>query len=96
MSIKDLKEMGILLPEDKWGQFNLETSLDKPRLFAAVVLGLVSAIAIYVGNGGTLTWVGVGLYFVFVFWLTRIFLKGVEVQNKETEAFLGSEKASSE
>ena len=88
MSIRDLKEMGILLPEEKWGQFDLTTSLNKPRLFTALVLGLVSAIAIYVGKGEALTWVGVGLYFVFVFWLTRIFLKGVAVQNEETEAFL--------
>ena len=88
MSIRDLKDMGILLPEGKWGKFNLHSSVDKSQLVGCGLLALAAVIMGYVGNGGTLTWVGVGMFFVFVVWFTWISLRGIEMQNEEMEAFL--------
>ncbi len=88
MSMKDLEEMGILLPENKWGQSDLHTTVDKIQLVASGLLALGAVILGYVGNGGLLTWVGVGMFFMFVGWFTRISLKAVEVQNDQVEDFL--------
>ncbi len=88
MSMKELEEMGILLPENKWGQSDLHTSVDKIQLVASGLLALGAVICSYVGNGGLLTWIGVGMFFIFVGWFTRISLKAVEVQNDQVEDFL--------
>ena len=88
MSMKDLEEMGILLPENKWGQSDLHTTVDKIQLGASGLLALGAVILGYMGNGGLLTWVGVGMFFIFVAWFTRISLKAVEVQNDQVEDFL--------
>ena len=88
MSIKDLKDMGILLPEEKWGGLDLHTSVNKFHLVASGLIALAAVVMGYVGNGGTLTWVGVGMFFVFVAYFTWVSLKAIDVQNDETEAFL--------
>ena len=88
MSMKDLEEMGILLPENKWGQSDLHTTVDKIQLVASGLLALGAVILGYMGNGGLLTWVGVGMFFIFVGWFTQISLKAVEVQNDQVEDFL--------
>ena len=72
MSMKDLEEMGILLPENKWGQSDLHTTVDKIQLVASGLLALGAVICGYTGNGGLLTWIGVGMFFIFVGWFTRI------------------------
>lgn len=88
MSIKDLKEMGILLSEDKWGKFDLHTSVNKPQLVASGLLAAVASVMAYLGNGTTVTWIGVILLFVFLAWFTRISLKAIDKQNEEIEDFL--------
>lgn len=91
MSMKDLEEMGILLPQEKWGKADLHTSVNKPQLVVSGLLAVVAVIMAYAGNGGTLTWVGVLLLFVCLGWFTRISLRAADVQNEETEAFLREE-----
>ncbi len=88
MSIKDLKEMGILLPEEKWGQFDLHTSVNKPQLVGAGILALIGSVLGYAGNGGTCTWIGVMLFFVSLGWFTVISVKAINKQNEEIEDFL--------
>ena len=88
MPMKDLEEMGILLPKEKWGQLDLHTSVNKPQLVASGLLAVVGTIMGYAGNGGTITWVGVLLLFVFLGWFTCISLKAANVQNEEVEDFL--------
>ena len=88
MSLKDLDEMGILLPKEKWGKSDLHTSVNKPQLVASGVLALAGSVLAYAGNGGTVTWVGVIFLFVFLGWFIRISLKAVDDQNEEVDDFL--------
>ncbi|MGD9495346.1 MAG: hypothetical protein AB7Y46_03445 [Armatimonadota bacterium] len=80
MSLKDLHQAGVLLPRDEWGVHDLHTSVNKPMLVAALLVGLASVVLMYVGAGGTLTFVAVGLFIGFMAWITHVSVKAVNVQ----------------
>lgn len=80
MSLKDLRDFGILLPEDEWGVHDLHTSVNKAELVASMVFGLASVALMFIGGGRTLTFVGGLMFFVFMGWITHISLKAIEVQ----------------
>lgn len=60
MSLEDLREHGVLLPEEEWGRHRLETTVPQPVLLMAFALAVASLVAIYVGGGGAWTWIGLG------------------------------------
>ena len=78
MSIRDLEEHGVLLPEDEWGARSLETSVPQGRLLGAFAVAVVSLVAAYVGDGGRLTWVGLGSFLVSLFAITLICDRAIE------------------
>lgn len=80
MSLKDLQEAGVLLPPEEWGAHDLHTSVNKPQLVAALLLGLASVVMMYVGGGRTLTFIGGVVFIAFMAWITHISLKAVDVQ----------------
>lgn len=92
MSLKDLQQTGVLLPQEEWGVHDLHTSVNKPMLVAALTVGLASVVAMYVGQGGTLTFVGGAVFIGFMAWITHISVKAVNVQAaqfaQEHEQFL--------
>jgi len=80
VSLKDLHQAGVLLPRDEWGVHDLHTSVNKPMLVAAMLVGLASVVLMYVGGGDTLTFVAGGLFIGFMAWITHISIKAVNVQ----------------
>jgi hypothetical protein len=80
MSLKDLQEAGVLLPKEEWGVHDLHTSVNKPLLVAALAVGLGAVVMMYLGAGGTLTFVGTAVFVGFMVWITHISIKAVDVQ----------------
>jgi hypothetical protein len=80
MSLKDLHEHGILLPEEEWGIHDLHTSVNKPELVASMLFGLASVALMYIGGGETLTFVGMVMFILFMGWITRLSVIAIEVQ----------------
>jgi steroid 5-alpha reductase family enzyme len=80
MSLKDLHDHGILLPEEEWGVHDLHTSVNKPELIASMLFGLISVAIMYFGGGETLTFVGMVMFILFMGWITRLSVKAIEVQ----------------
>lgn len=80
MSLKDLQDHGILLPQEEWGLHDLHTSVNKPRLVAAFIFGIVAVSLMYFGAGQTLTFIGMVMFIGFLGWITHISVKAVEVQ----------------
>ena len=70
MSIDDLREQGVLLPEEEWGQHELETTVHVLPLAAGFTVAVASLVVIYLGDGGTLTWVGSGVFLVALYAVT--------------------------
>ena len=80
MSLKDLHQAGVLLPRDEWGVHDLHTSVNKPMLVAALLVGLASVVLMYLGGGSTLTFIAGGAFIGFMAWITHISIKAVNVQ----------------
>ena len=80
MSLKDLHDHGILLPEEEWGVHDLHTSVNKPLLLVSLLFGLASVLTMYLGGGEGISFVGMVMFIVFMGWITQISLKAIEVQ----------------
>lgn len=92
MSLKDLQDHGILLPKEEWGAHDLHTSVNEVELVACLIFGVVSLTMMYFGAGQQLTFIGMGLFIIFLGWITHVSIKGIEKQAaqflKEHEQFL--------
>lgn len=88
MSMKDLKKLGILLPEKRWGEYELHTKVSRLGFVVTFSIGIVGGVLAYVGNGTTLTWIGILLYFVFLGLVTWISVRAVDQQNEDMSNFL--------
>lgn len=62
MSLQDLKDQGVLLPESEWGSRSLEGSVPRRSIAALLAVAVVALATAYAGEGGALTWVGMGAY----------------------------------
>jgi hypothetical protein len=80
MSLKDLEELGVLLPKDQWGAYALHSTVSRPALVSAGLLGAMAIVVMYAGNGGTFTFVGAGLFLAFMAWITHISIRAIDRQ----------------
>ncbi len=85
MALKDLRELGVLLPDDEWGTHDLHGPINRPAVVLAGLLAAVAIALICAGNGGTLTLVGAGLFLVFMAWATHISIKAIDRQADQFE-----------
>lgn len=67
MSMDDLRSQGVLLPEEEWGSHRLETTVPQGRLAAGFVLAVAAVVTMYLGDGGTWTWIGLGGFLVALY-----------------------------
>ncbi len=82
MSLRDLRQLGVLLPREEWGQHDLRTTVNKRALTIVMIVGVAGLTLMYVGDGNALTFGGVGLFMVFMWRITRISLAAIEVQTE--------------
>jgi len=80
MSLRDLRQLGVLLPHEEWGGYDLRTTVNKPAMVGTGTLAVVAMACMYAGDGGVLTFVGIGLFLAFMGLITRISLLAVEAQ----------------
>lgn len=83
MTIEDLREQGVLLPEEEWGVHELETTTPEMPLGGAFAGAVAFLAMIYVGNGGLLTWIGTGLFLATLYGITWICDRAVLEQRKK-------------
>lgn len=70
MTLEDLREHGVLLPEEEWGAHRLESTTRQAPLLMAFGVAAGSLVATYMGDGGTWTWVGTGAFLVLLLAIT--------------------------
>lgn len=78
MSLEDLKRAGLILPEREWGKRGLRSAVNRPLLVLVGAGAVISSFLMYAGDGGLLTWLGMGLYLVFLLLFTALSLQAVE------------------
>lgn len=82
MSFEELKEHDIFLPEENWGELDLSSSVNQPLLLSTLILGVISCGMMVLGHGNTLTWLGAGLFLVFLIGFTLVSNAGIDHQNE--------------
>lgn len=91
MTIEDLREHGVLLPEEEWGEHGLETTVPEWPVAGAFLAAAVLWVAAYVGDGRTLTWLAVGGFLVLLYAVTwmcdRAILRQREKFRRERREF---------
>lgn len=70
MSLLDLKEHGVLLPEEEWGKHSLDTTVPQGLLLLSFGVAIVALVLVYLGGGELLTWVGIVTFLVDLFVIT--------------------------
>lgn len=92
MSYEDLKEHNIFLPEEHWEELDLSSSVNQPLFLLVIIIGLVSCILMVIGAGNSLTWIGAGLFFVFLYSFTVVSNAGIDNQNVRVDKLMEKEK----
>lgn len=82
MSLEDLRDQGVLLPEDEWGAHALETTVNQFPLLLIFLLAAGSLIVAYFGNGNAFTWIGVISFFAAFFGMVWLCDRAVRRQRK--------------
>ncbi len=93
MSMDDLRQHGVLLPEEEWGQHRLTTTVSEGQLGAAFALAVAALVTIYLGAGGTWTWVGLGAFLVALYWIVATCDRAVRRQQKRSRRESGQHGA---
>lgn len=89
MGYRDLRRYGLLLPKALWGRLRLHASWRSELLTAlSLGVGIASCVLMYVGGGRTLTWIGLGVFLVFLGAMLATGLYSIERRNSAIdEAF---------
>lgn len=82
MTIEDLREHGVLLPEDEWGAHRLESTTRDGALLALFAVAAASLVLAYLGDGGTWTWVGTVAFLVCLLAITWMCDRAVRRQRE--------------
>jgi len=82
MSQKDLEDMGILLPEQEWGKYDISTQVNKPALLVIGLLAMISVFLMYFGDGNIVTWTGALIFIVALFLFTWLSVRSIDKQKQ--------------
>ena len=85
MSEQDLQNMGVIMPEKKWGKLDLRSTASKKLLISLCVTVLISAFMMYRGDGDWLTWAGALIFLIDLIVFTIHSLRAVDRQTKILE-----------
>jgi len=80
MTLEDLRDHGVLLPEEEWGTHELETTVPEWPLLVAFLTAAGLWVLAYLGEGGLLTALSVTGFLVLLFAITWICDRGVTRQ----------------
>lgn len=82
MSLDDLREHGVLLPEEEWGTHSLATTVPALPALVTFLAAAAGLVLILLGDGRPLTWAGVALFLAAFFTLTWLCDRAVRAQRR--------------
>ncbi len=81
MAYEDLEAHDVFLPEELWGKSDLASSVNRAALLAIGLIGILACVLMVLGRGLLLTWLGAGLFILFVVMFALLSNSGIERQN---------------
>lgn len=82
MSLEDLQEHGVLLPEEEWGDHELETTVAEWPLLALFAVAVGALVLSYLGDGNLWTAVGIIAFLVSLFAIIGLCDRAVRKQRR--------------
>ena len=97
MSYEDLKEQGILLPEEEWGNHRIETTVSQIPVLLLFVVSIIGCVLMFTGGGKEWTWIGIIIFFAGFFTMITLNNRAVHQQRERflKERRKGGKKESS-
>lgn len=80
MSLGDLRKMGLLRPEPEWTQRVPRTSVPTIAALGCVIMAGGGCTLMVLGNGGPMTWVGLGVFILGLAVFTWLNLRSVRAE----------------
>ena len=96
MALEELEEQGVLLPEERWGEHELSTTVARWPLATTFALGVAALAAAYLGDGGPWTWVGIGTFLAALYAATILCDRAIERQRERMAHTAGGASGGSE
>ncbi len=82
MGLEELKEAGVLLPEEEWGEHEVKTTVRQFPMLIASLSAVAGWILAYIGGGDTLTWIGIIVFLITFFAVLYMCDRAVTRQRK--------------
>lgn len=82
MALEDLRQQGVLLPEDEWGAYPTTTTVEQGPLLVTFFVAVSGLVAGYLGDGRMLTWLGVGGFFLAFYGIVWICDRAIRHQRQ--------------
>ena len=82
MSLEDLEQAGVTLPRDQWGKRRPRPAMNKPLFIVTVVAAVTAAVMMYMGRGGSATWIGALLFLAALLGATALSLHATTAQGR--------------
>lgn len=72
MTLEDLQQEGVLLPEEEWGEHALTSTVPRLPLVGLLAVLAASIVVALIADGGTLTFVAMGAFIAALIALTWV------------------------
>lgn len=89
MSLEDLQEAGVLLPEEEWGERTLESTASRPGYVVMGIVAVACGALMFTGDGGTTTWLAAVVFLLDLLAFTWLSWRAVDRQKRRRSASLG-------
>jgi len=86
MSLEDLQEAGVLLPEDEWGERKLDSTASRAGYLLAGAVAIICGMLMLTGNGTATTWIAAGVFLLDLLAFTWLSWRAVDVQRTRVES----------
>lgn len=86
MSIDDLKEQHVLLPEEEWGIHELKTTVRQLPAILLFICCTAALVMTYFGAGNRSTWIGILLFFCSFFAIIILCDRAIIKQKERTKS----------
>lgn len=84
MSMEDLREHGVLLPEEDWGRYPTDTTVPQGWMATLGVVAVAAIVVMYLGAGGPWTWIALVAFLLANLLVTWICDRAVERQRRRS------------
>lgn len=86
MSLEDLQEAGVLLPEEEWGERTLDSTASRAGYAVAGAVAVACGVLMFTGGGGTTTWIAAGAFLLDLLAFTWLSWRAVDAQRERVRS----------